>query len=211
MSLGDNIRNKRQELKLSQEYVADMLGVSRQAVSKWETGQSEPTASNLIALADIFQTSLSELVDSQKNSSAQDTDIKQDSKKQSDFILHTNLSLIAISMQAGALYSCTQISYSIVGAEKIPDYRFSLFKIAFLFFCSVWMSRNLFYEEDPDQRKKNSRIELLYCIVQAIIALCTYHFNLGIIGLVLLSGVLFFYVLYINPKYMNRPFGKKQY
>lgn len=66
MSLGENIKNKRQELKLSQEYVADQLGVSRQAVSKWETGQSEPTASNLTELATIFEISLSELVDPQK-------------------------------------------------------------------------------------------------------------------------------------------------
>lgn len=66
MSLGENIRNRRQELKLSQEYVADQLGISRQAVSKWETGQSEPTAGNLTELAAILGISLSELVDPQK-------------------------------------------------------------------------------------------------------------------------------------------------
>ena len=52
MSLSANIRRKRKELKLSQEYVAEQLGVSRQAVSKWETGQSEPTAKNLTEFAD---------------------------------------------------------------------------------------------------------------------------------------------------------------
>ena len=36
MSLGENIKAKRNELKLSQEYVAEQLGVSRQAVSKWK-------------------------------------------------------------------------------------------------------------------------------------------------------------------------------
>lgn len=40
MSLGDNIRKRRKERKLSQECVAEQLGVSRQAVSKWETGVS---------------------------------------------------------------------------------------------------------------------------------------------------------------------------
>ena len=40
-------------------------------------------------------------------------------------------------------------------------------------------------------------------------ALCTYHFGLGLLGTLLLLAVLIFYVLYINPKYMNRPFGKK--
>ncbi|MBN1891935.1 MAG: helix-turn-helix transcriptional regulator [Clostridiales bacterium] len=62
MSLGENIKTKRIELNLSQEYVADQLGVSRQAVSKWETGQSDPTAANLTELAALFEISLSELV-----------------------------------------------------------------------------------------------------------------------------------------------------
>lgn len=66
MSLGENIKAKSSELKLSQEYVAEQLGVSRQAVSKWETDQSEPTAKNLTELAAIFQISLSELVEPQK-------------------------------------------------------------------------------------------------------------------------------------------------
>ena len=53
MSLGENIKTKRNELKLSQEYVAEQLGVSRQAVSKWETDQSQPKAKNLTELATI--------------------------------------------------------------------------------------------------------------------------------------------------------------
>ena len=40
-------------------------------------------------------------------------------------------------------------------------------------------------------------------------ALCTYHFGLGLLGSLLLFVVVCVYVLYVNPKYMNRPFGKK--
>lgn len=72
MSLSENIKNKREELKLSQEYVADHLGISRQAVSKWETGQSEPTASNLMELAALFEISLSELVAPEKYAEEQE-------------------------------------------------------------------------------------------------------------------------------------------
>ena len=46
MNLGETIKSRREKLKLSQEYAAEQLGVSRQAVSKWKTGQSEPTANN---------------------------------------------------------------------------------------------------------------------------------------------------------------------
>lgn len=62
MSLGSNISNKRKSLKLSQEYVAEQLGVSRQAVSKWETNQSEPSTNNLIKLANLFESDIKELV-----------------------------------------------------------------------------------------------------------------------------------------------------
>ena len=39
---------------MTQEFVAQALGISRQAVSKWENGISEPTTTNLIALAKLF-------------------------------------------------------------------------------------------------------------------------------------------------------------
>lgn len=39
---------------MTQEFVADALGVSRQAVSKWESGKSDPSTTNLIALAKLF-------------------------------------------------------------------------------------------------------------------------------------------------------------
>ena len=55
MNLGENIKRRREQLKLSQECVAERLGVSRQAVSKWETGLSEPTTGNLIQLAEVFE------------------------------------------------------------------------------------------------------------------------------------------------------------
>ena len=63
MSLGENIKRRRRALKLSQEYVAEQLGVSRQAVSKWETGQSEPSANNLAELAQLLNVSIAELVE----------------------------------------------------------------------------------------------------------------------------------------------------
>ena len=50
-TLGEVIRENRTRCKMTQEFVAESLGVSRQAVSKWESGASDPSTSNLIALA----------------------------------------------------------------------------------------------------------------------------------------------------------------
>lgn len=208
MSLSENIKNKRKELKLSQEYIADQLGVSRQAVSKWETGQSEPTASNLVELAALFGISLSELVEPAAHTNEQDSN--KNSKKTPNTILRTNLSMLAIAVQTGFIYSCTQMSYNIVDGKEIPDYVLSIIKISLLCICSIWMMSNLRFEKDVIQRKKNTQIELLYCLTQLIIALFVFYFKMGIVGLSLMIAVMLFYVLYINPKYMNRPFGKKQ-
>ena len=62
MSLSEKILSLRTQLGLSQEDLAEKLGVSRQSVSKWETGQSVPDLDKLIKLADLFGISVDELV-----------------------------------------------------------------------------------------------------------------------------------------------------
>lgn len=49
---------------MTQEFVAETLGVSRQAVSKWENGTSDPSTSNLISLAKLYGVSSEELLKS---------------------------------------------------------------------------------------------------------------------------------------------------
>ena len=58
MSLGERIKEQRKISGLSQEKVAEFVGVSRQAVTKWETGQSAPSTENLFKLAEIFGTTV---------------------------------------------------------------------------------------------------------------------------------------------------------
>lgn len=58
MTLGERIGNLRRDAGYSQEYVAESLGVSRQAVSKWETDLSGPDTENLIKLAELLNTSV---------------------------------------------------------------------------------------------------------------------------------------------------------
>lgn len=61
-SLGETLKEHRTRCKMTQEFVAESLGVSRQAVSKWENGTSDPSTSNLFALAKLFGISVEELL-----------------------------------------------------------------------------------------------------------------------------------------------------
>ena len=76
MSLGERIKDQRRNCGMSQEKVAELVGVSRQAVTKWEAEQSAPSTENLFKLAEIFGTTVDILLASkaqEKNSPAEQT------------------------------------------------------------------------------------------------------------------------------------------
>lgn len=61
-SLAETLKENRIRCKMTQEFVSEAIGVSRQAVSKWENGSSDPSTSNLIALANLYGVSAEELL-----------------------------------------------------------------------------------------------------------------------------------------------------
>lgn len=62
MKFGENLKSLRKRKKISQEVLAEKVGVTRQSVSKWETGEAYPEMSNILALCSIFHCNINELV-----------------------------------------------------------------------------------------------------------------------------------------------------
>lgn len=62
MKFEDKLQVLRKQKGMSQEKLAEKIGVSRQAVAKWEVGQSYPDVDKLIILSDIFRVSIDKLV-----------------------------------------------------------------------------------------------------------------------------------------------------
>ncbi len=60
--LGETLKEHRLRCNMTQEFVAETVGVSRQAVSKWENGTSEPSTTNLCALAKLYNVPPEELL-----------------------------------------------------------------------------------------------------------------------------------------------------
>ena len=75
VSLEEQIKHYRKQAGLSQEKMAEKIGVSRQAITKWENGTGTPDITNLMAIADLFQISVDELLSNEKSE-----------KKQSDYV-----------------------------------------------------------------------------------------------------------------------------
>lgn len=115
MSLGARISNKRKVLKLSQEYVAEQLGVSRQAVSKWETDKSEPSMDNFIKLADLLDSDIKELVSPE-----------QYVEEQKDVDSRLETSQKDIKMQMAAFFGRIFMLVSFVGFMGVDKNDFAL-------------------------------------------------------------------------------------
>ena len=62
MKFGENLKLIRKGKNISQEELAEKLGVSRQSISKWETGENYPTMTNILCLCDIFNCKINEIV-----------------------------------------------------------------------------------------------------------------------------------------------------
>ena len=196
MTLGEKLKERRVEKGLSQEKAAEFLGVSRQAVTKWEADQTIPSSGNLLALSALYGVPLEELAGS-STKGGRERAIRQ-----------ANLTRWAIIFQAAMLNVCIQpmppeeygLPYGVLlGVKLVP-----------LAACSVWMACNLRYEKNPAQRRKNARIELLYCLLQAAIAIAAYRSQLQFLGALFLLAVCLGYILFINPRYMGRILVKQK-
>ena len=67
MNFGENLKSIRKQKKISQEELAEKLGVSRQSISKWETGENYPSMTNIMCLTDIFHCKINDLVHEDMN------------------------------------------------------------------------------------------------------------------------------------------------
>lgn len=90
MKFSEKLQKMRKDMNLSQEQLADMLDVSRQSVSKWESGQTYPEMDKLIAMCKIFKCSLDDLT----NDEVTDINIKNKQKNNFTNIIDEMLDLI---------------------------------------------------------------------------------------------------------------------
>jgi len=77
LEIANRLYEYRKNAGLSQDQLAEKIGVSRQAVSKWERGEASPDTDNLIALSEVYNVTLDELIKGKKN---EDTPNESDKK-----------------------------------------------------------------------------------------------------------------------------------
>ena len=103
LAMAQRLVNRRKAAGLSQEALAAQLGVSRQAVSKWERSESSPDTDNLIALAALYGVSLDELLygEAAGDSDTEASDEAEETEDTTDKDCHGDKPLVDISLAHG--------------------------------------------------------------------------------------------------------------
>lgn len=99
--LGDNIRRLRKLNNMSQDELAEKLNVTRQSISLWENGQTQPSLENIVALAKLFKVSTDELLGSDTTeppapNTVPDTEQERPKKNTKLFFLILGVAVVAV-------------------------------------------------------------------------------------------------------------------
>ena len=105
MNIADRIQHLRKVKGISQEELANQIGVSRQSVSKWESGQAKPDLDKIIALSNIFDVSTDYLL----------KDDNEEKSNKSTNKHHFSLSWIQFGRLNSAIWAIAGAIYVICG------------------------------------------------------------------------------------------------
>ena len=85
IKIGAFLKTLRREKNLTQEQLAEQLGVSGRTVSRWETGNNMPDISLLAELAQFYDVSIPEIIDGERKSEKMDEEVKEVADKMADY------------------------------------------------------------------------------------------------------------------------------
>ena len=122
MTTGEKIAALRKEHGMSQEVFSEKLGISRQAVSKWENGTAQPTSENLNQIAKLFGVTVSYLLDEEEMKVEEKPQEKPKTKKH-NFV--TAILVIAIVFQSISIFNLSRrvdkLNNQQIGDDKVYD------------------------------------------------------------------------------------------
>ena len=114
MTTGEKIQKLRKERDISQDSLASQLNVTRQAISKWETGESMPDIDNIVQLSNIFQVSVDYLLKNQEPEVEPEPLVGEVVDRFMGFDVEERVSHFSFSM-TGSSFSIALVTYLVLG------------------------------------------------------------------------------------------------
>jgi len=136
MNLSEKIQQLRKQNEISQEQLAEKLNVTRQAISKWETGECLPDIENILQLSDVFSVSVDYLLKNQPQP-APANEKPFSTIHTSDYILNEDLA-IAEALEGEPARSWGRFDFTIESGEGISRAIYPLATLAYLVIGIYW-------------------------------------------------------------------------
>ena len=153
MNIGERLLELRKQKGLSQEEVADQVGVTRQTVSKWEVGESKPDFDKIIPLCDLFSITTEELLRGEKRKEEQQVSKEEvydrrKIKRKTAMILSISIFLYFLSISWIVLAS----SFEFMSDEFMVS--------IFLLICAIATSMIVYhFVSIPKEKERNAKLE----------------------------------------------------
>lgn len=178
MSIGQKLFDLRKSKQLSQEEVANILNVTRQTVSKWETDASLPEFDKIIPICELYGISADELLsgtksqENQKEETASNVDIKEDT----DFKKEKRAKGIGISVLIYFI-SVAWIMVTIPVFKMDPIVSSAIFLvIAGIATCLIIYTNMVYKKEKTEKEERESKLQKQICEILSIVVLIIYLF-----------------------------------
>ena len=162
MAIGNRLYNLRKEKNISQEELANALDVSRQTISKWETGESTPDFNKICPLCEYFGITTDELISGKQNI----IEAKKENKK-AKFArnLAVSIGLYILSLVAIILFSAA-FDQPIIGVCLF----FTIIAVAtgLIIYSGIVYGKDKEEEEKEEKKKSNSTLKGIMSIVDIL-------------------------------------------
>lgn len=184
MNIGEKIYNLRKKKNLSQEDLANILNVSRQTISKWETGESNPDIDKIVPLCNFFEISTDEFL--KGRDIVYERKLNKEKKKNKALTFSLCLIILGVMIILAMLLEDLDVNESIIGA--IIMFGIVLIGVLLIYY---FMSKESEKKEDKQGKVMNKIIFLgtiiVYFLVSFIWNSWAYSWIIFIIGILVMQ------------------------
>lgn len=209
MTLGQRLFQYRNSINMSQERLAEKIGVTRQTISKWETDQSTPDFDKIVPLCETFGISTEELIKGEKPKTIENTDEKQDEyaqkrNKRKAIILSISIFLYCIAT-FGLPYMVEVLRYEDAHAVMIWATLCAIATAMIIYFFVAYPNKNKTNKKEitEDIEKLNNEIEEIEKLNDDIIRIKAVDTKNKTEALVVEIIATFFLVIYLIVSFLT--------
>ena len=130
IKIGTFLKLLRKEKNLTQEQLAEQLGVSNRTVSRWENGNNMPDISLLAEIAEFYDVSIPELIYGERKSESMREEVKEVAETMSDYAKAEKETLVKSIRDMSLIGLIALIVYMVLGRSDVYD-RNNLFRYAY--------------------------------------------------------------------------------